>query len=292
VQTFLPSGTQLGNTDSIEFFTPTYLQQQNSYTVGAPNGLQFITSDGLPAVREYWSIANRLEDGSVPQQIIVKGGGTPQFGDSVPVSAAGLTQTMRDSDIITTPVPISFISIPGEPRQFLVRWDNMNTDSLNDIFDQTDVGFSELSFGRFTITGASPYLSADDETALDANATFGFGEFTVAYVEQSGKLEFATRSADAERLVDGPGNIREITLNPNVEYTELQSPNSSDDRFIRGERLVPKRTFSSLDRVQRAAFTTLMAETLHDFANRTGQTRFVIDGKIIDISGYRKQLPR
>ncbi len=47
--------------------------------------------------------------------------------------------------------------------------------------------------------------------------------------------------------------------------------------------------------MRRAALTTVVADTLKDYSNRTGQTRFVITDtingspvqKIIDISGYR-----
>lgn len=35
--------------------------------------------------------------------------------------------------------------------------------------------------------------------------------------------------------------------------------------------------------------TTILAESLKDFTQRTGQTRFVVDGQLIDISGYRGQ---
>jgi hypothetical protein len=44
--------------------------------------------------------------------------------------------------------------------------------------------------------------------------------------------------------------------------------------------------YATSDNLRRAAFTTLTAEKLSGYANRTGQTRFVIDGKIVDITGY------
>src|SRR5262249_33702995 len=45
---------------------------------------------------------------------------------------------------------------------------------------------------------------------------------------------------------------------------------------------------SSPDVLRKAAFTTLMANRLFDASTRTGQTRFVLDGKIVDITGFRR----
>ena len=46
-------------------------------------------------------------------------------------------------------------------------------------------------------------------------------------------------------------------------------------------------TYRQLGFLRKAAVTTLMARELAGFARRTGQTRFVVDGKILDITGYR-----
>jgi len=45
--------------------------------------------------------------------------------------------------------------------------------------------------------------------------------------------------------------------------------------------------FRKLGFLRKAAVTTLMADQLRGYARRTGQTRFVVDGKILDITGYR-----
>ena len=46
-------------------------------------------------------------------------------------------------------------------------------------------------------------------------------------------------------------------------------------------------TYSNSNTLRKAAFTTLTAQQLSGFSRRTGQTRFVVEGKIVDISGYR-----
>ena len=45
-------------------------------------------------------------------------------------------------------------------------------------------------------------------------------------------------------------------------------------------------TVRRLDTIRRAALTTLLADRLRDYSRRTGQTRFVLGGQIVDISGY------
>ena len=51
--------------------------------------------------------------------------------------------------------------------------------------------------------------------------------------------------------------------------------------------LTNRPTFRKLGFLRKAAVTTLMADQLRGYARRTGQTRFVVDGKILDITGYK-----
>src|SRR5262249_26367295 len=46
-------------------------------------------------------------------------------------------------------------------------------------------------------------------------------------------------------------------------------------------------TYGSLDLLRKAATTTLLADSLSAYSRRTGQTRFVIDHRVIDITGYK-----
>ena len=94
----------------------------------------------------------------------------------------------------------------------------------------------------------------------------------------------------------------------NNDANDLVTPNSQVDTFVDkvDPRFLPAAPtvkvpgvnsfdrngagtrFSNLNTARRAAVTTVLADQLHDYAQRTGQTRFVIDGRIIDISGYRR----
>ena len=104
----------------------------------------------------------------------------------------------------------------------------------------------------------------------------------------------------ASRTVKDPGGNDandQVTTNLQVAGFAAVVDNdffpSNDSVFIpdrsRGADLLTNRpSFGNLNFLRKAAATTLMADQLFDFAQRTGQTRFVVDGKILDISGYQR----
>jgi hypothetical protein len=55
--------------------------------------------------------------------------------------------------------------------------------------------------------------------------------------------------------------------------------------------ILPLPTYGGLNLIEKAGFTTLMANSLYAYSRRTGQTRFVVDHRVVDISGYRPKRP-
>ena len=140
-------------------------------------------------------------------------------------------------------------------------------------------------------------LLVDVRAKLNGNATFALGEFRVA-TDSNGGITFGIRRSDQDRRIvkDANGNDAndQVTTNTNVNFVDAVDarfvPNApsvkrpvSDSTALTGQSL----RYSELSPVRKAALTTIMADTLKGYSNRTGQTRFVVDGKIIDISGYK-----
>ena len=145
------------------------------------------------------------------------------------------------------------------------------------------------------IVGTAPLV--DKRAKMNENATFALGEFRVS-TDANGGIAFGIRRSDQDRLIvkDLNGNDAndQVTTNTDVNYET-----AVDGRFLPNSptvnRPISDRTalttrglkYSELSPVRKAALTTIMADTLKDYSNRTGQTRFVLDGKIVDISGYK-----
>ena len=149
-----------------------------------------------------------------------------------------------------------------------------------------------------TVAGATPLV--DERAQLNSQATFALGEFLVT-PDGTNSLAFSIRRSDQDRLIVKDANNNDandqVTLNPDVDYES-----TTDPRFLPQSPSVFQPTtgnangplansgtgINELNLLRRAAFTTLVADQLHDYARRTGQTRFVVDGKIVDISGFRR----
>ncbi len=152
-----------------------------------------------------------------------------------------------------------------------------------------------------SITGATPVL--DERSELNARATFALGEFRLRTVDGQ-SIEFAVRRSDQDRLIvkDPNGNDANDVVQANTQQGDFSDV--ADPRFLPANPTVKVPTagqydsdptrYSNLNLLRRAALTTLVADSLHDYSRRTGQTRFVLqepDGRqrIIDITGYRRQ---
>lgn len=143
-----------------------------------------------------------------------------------------------------------------------------------------------------TIVGATPLADERSPSQLNPNATFALGEFLVE--EKGSGIVFAIRRSDQDRLIvkDPGGNDAKDLVTP---HSEVTFTDEVDPRFLPQSPTVKEpdtfagtgTTLSELKFVRRAAFTTLVADQLQEFSRRTGQTRFVVDGKIVDISGFQ-----
>jgi hypothetical protein len=150
-----------------------------------------------------------------------------------------------------------------------------------------------------TVNNANP-LRDTRNAHFNETATFALGEFRLRPDggPDNGSFELAVRHSDQDRKIikDPMGNDANDLVTPNPDVGAFDDV--ADPRFLPAAPTVkvPRQgtfntagtRFSELNNLRRAAATTVLADQLHDFARRTGQTRFVIDGKVIDISGYRK----
>ncbi|WP_442509311.1 hypothetical protein SH528x_000877 [Novipirellula sp. SH528] len=142
-----------------------------------------------------------------------------------------------------------------------------------------------------TVVGDTPLV--DERAQLNSGATFALGEFLVTSDGGNG-ITFTIRRSDQDRLIvkDSGGNDANDLVQPNTDVT---FDDAVDSRFLPQSPTVkvPESVANTgvgvqeLNFMRRAAFTTLVADQLQDFSRRTGQTRFVVDGKIIDISGFQ-----
>lgn len=120
-----------------------------------------------------------------------------------------------------------------------------------------------------------------NENAINPLLSYAFGNFR--FTQKNADVEIATRRSDQDRS--------------NPADKNLPDQARKDVKFERGDpdvqESVPKEfndlptSIQNLPRDLRAAFTVATAESLKSYARRTNQTRFVIDGKLIDITGYK-----
>ncbi|MCA1684812.1 MAG: hypothetical protein LC745_02265, partial [Planctomycetia bacterium] len=90
----------------------------------------------------------------------------------------------------------------------------------------------------------------------------------------------------------GLDNNDVVRPNPDVNFARISDPKFFPEvPFVlapaAGSAVTNPPTYGGLDLLRKAAFTTLLADALHGYARRTGQTRFVVDNRIVDITGYR-----
>jgi hypothetical protein len=143
------------------------------------------------------------------------------------------------------------------------------------------------------IVGATPLT--DSRAVFNDRATFALGEFALSTTQSH--PEFFVRNSDQDRQIikspTGNDNLDIIHPNPNVTFTQVKDNKFFPELpyvFVPAQspiKVLP--TYGGLSLLQKAAFTTLVADSLYAYSRRTGQVRFVVDGRIIDISGYRPQ---
>ena len=166
---------------------------------------------------------------------------------------------------------------------------------------------SSSAVGTFGFLGAKPIAPqvrgaqplADTRARFNDRLTFALGEFKLTQQGNNPVLSIRRSDQDRQIIKAVPRNDNKdmVTPNPDVHFTQIQDAKFFPDVpkvFVPAAgtpdnptlRRLP--TFGSLDFVRKAATTTLVADSLFAYSKRTGQTRFVIDNRVVDIAGYRR----
>ncbi len=143
------------------------------------------------------------------------------------------------------------------------------------------------------IVGATPLV--DKQAVFNPLATFAFGEFALQS-NSTKNPQIDVRRSDQDRQIikspTGNDNLDKVTLNPQVgQFQKVKDnvffPQAPYVLIPQPNSVLNKPTYGSLSLLQKAAATTLLADSLFSYAKRTGQTRFTLGGQIVDITGYR-----
>jgi hypothetical protein len=258
--------------------------QQDSRNLAFPGNIHLITaqstytlkdvrlrpSDMFPAIREYWSIGLGAP---ATQQVVT----TFQTGSNL------IPQTLRIPKFDAYLVQLSQFGIPDPASN-----------------PTSQAGIAGL-LGPVPVApqvrGAVPLT--DPRAHFNNRATFALGELALDRSTTGSTINpvLDIRRSDQDRQIikapNGNDNNDKITPNPDVKvflnvpdpkfFPELASVKVPAKDSIR-----PLPTYRSLDLLRKAAVTTLLADALSGYVKRTGQTRFVVDRQVIDITGYRK----
>lgn len=214
---------------------------------------------------------------------------------SIGVGASPTAQVATDIFTGTNPTPTT-IRIP-QFDAYIIRFDQFSTP------DPASVGATPTAtFGTTGLVGNMPVSPGvagatplrDERANINETATFALGEFAIR-MDGDTPVVSMRRSDQDRRIIKDPGgndDNDQITVNTDVS----QFHTTVDNRFFAQNvgvyvpandslRNLPE--FSRSTQLRKAAFTVLTAERLQHVARRTGQTRFVVDGSIVDITGYK-----
>jgi hypothetical protein len=249
---------------------PGNIHPVTSETVHSFADVSVVFSDGFPLFRQFWSI----------------GIGTPPTGQ---VTTGVNTGTSATPEAVAIP----------QFNAYIVRLDQYG---LTDPASAAAAGDTSVSISGLVganpqnpnIQGATPLV--DERAEINNRLTFALGELAVDLNGTTPQL--VVRRSDQDRMIvkDSGGNDANDQVTINTQVTEFVD--KADPLFFpsnptvkvpgRGTDLLTNQpSYRTLDPLRKAAATTLMADQLFEYARRTGQTRFVIDGKILDISGYQ-----
>ena len=246
-------------------------------SVHLTDGDKFLGGGATPT-SQYWSIA----EGTLPHPSqIVTGLGTG------------------------TSINPTTLAIPQFNGRYLVQLDQY---PLNDSLGGNSNGNPQLAVtGLVGQTPTGPSIQGgianlDERAQINHQATFALGEFAVRRTGDNPQIAMRRSDQDRQIVKDPDGNDVLDKVTPNSDVTAFVKV--PDNRFLPQNKdvFVPVTdpnalaersalrntpTYSNSNMLRKAAFTTLTAQQLSGFSHRTGQTRFVVDGKIVDISGYR-----
>ena len=236
---------------------------QTRYTLGE---VKLRPSDNFPTTRQYFSIGQ----GPLPTSQV-------------------LTTFRTGSD----PIPQT-IHIPRTDN-YLIQFPQ----SQYGVPDPANGGISTTAQGIAGLLGpvpVAPQVSGatplrDPRAQFNDRATFALGELAL---QRSGRNpQIDVRRSDQDRQIIKSNDFNDLNdpVTPNRDVTFVDAP---DTQFFPNTPTVkkpvafaPPPTYRRLDNLRRAAVTTLLADRLSTYARRTGQTRFVLDGQVVDISGYQ-----
>lgn len=252
------------------------LTGQTTYTLSDVNltmrdGFLGNQAPGSPAGPQFWSVGL----GALPTGQITTGIGTGTGLNPDAIRIHGFNAYVVRLDQFGIPDPASPNPPPGQ------------TFAVPGLVGQTPVNPN--------IQGAVPLK--DTTAQFNQNATFALGQIALGKTVDNHPQVILRRSDQDRRIIKDPGgndNLDQVTANPDVTgFSNVSDPLffpslptvKVPDRGPNALRNLPE--YRHQHALQRAAITTVTAEGLAGYAKRTGQTRFVIDGKIIDISGYK-----
>ena len=218
---------------------------------------------------------------------------------SIGLGAVPTSQISTGIGTGTRPIPDA-VAVPGFGA-YVVRLDQFG---VVDPASPAAVGNQSFAVTGLTgtapfnpeIIGATPLTDARSANQINPRATFALGEFAVSQTNTQPKIAMRRSDQDRRIIKDQNGDDREDLVTPNQDVTQFHDvadprffpQNSSVKTPATGPNAISNLpTYSSSSLLRQAAFTTLTAEKLKGFSQRTGQTRFVIDGKIVDITGYQ-----
>jgi hypothetical protein len=150
---------------------------------------------------------------------------------------------------------------------------------------------------NFSMSLATIPTDTSDFDVLNDKLTYTLGQ--VVLRDDNGQLVVGIRRSDQDRLIDYQNNVRDdgddlVSANRDVTYRvatlDDQNNPANNGEIVDGRDYIPTDlnrsvNLTSLGANGQEAMTRIMASGLRGFAERTGQTRFVVDGKIIDIAG-------
>lgn len=241
---------------------------QTTYTLKDVN---LAMGDGLQSGTQYWSIGL----GALPTGQITTGIGTGTGAIPHAIRVQGFDAYVVKLDQFGIPDPANPNPPPGTVY------------AVPGLVGQTPTNPN--------IQGAVPLTDATAQ--FNPNATFALGQIALAKTTDNHPQVILRRSDQDRKIIKDPGgndNLDQVTANPDVTgfqnvFDPLFFPSlptvKVPDRGPNALNNLPQ--YRNQHALQRAAITTVTAQGLSAYSKRTGQTRFVIDGKIVDISGYK-----
>jgi len=244
---------------------------QSAYTL---RDVRLNIRDKFPIEREYWSIGV----GPTPKSQVIT---TFRTGSNI------VPDTLRipRSDAYLVKFPLSNYGI-RDPAQGGVGIDVAGISGLTGAVPIAP-----------QVQGATPLL--DSRAIFNDRATFALGEFALQR-SANDKPRIDIRRGDQDRQIikssTGNDQLDIVTLNEQVRFEAApdfkffpELPAVSKPAGI--NPVTNKPIYRDLSPLRKAAATTLLADSLSDFSKRTGRTRYVLGGRVVDISGYRPPNP-